>query len=64
MRRVKENNKLIEKMPEEFQGGCTEVSIAVQFQILTVLKDISKSLALIADSVGIMPDKEDEDDGR
>ena len=50
--RITENKRMIEKMPSEFRGD-NDAEIANQLKVaeLKILIDISKSLAIIADTL-------------
>ena len=50
MSRVEENQEMLEKVPKGFNGAYERVNNAVLIAQLYVLKDISKSLAVIADA--------------
>lgn len=50
--RITENKKMIEKLPSEFSGDtAAEISNKLKITELKILIDISKSLAIIADTV-------------
>ena len=50
MNRVRGNQEFLDGMPKQLEGGVAEVGLSVQFQIVQILIDISKSLAIIADN--------------
>ena len=50
--RITENKKMIEKLPAAFQGdSAAEIANQLKVAELKILIDISKSLAIIADTV-------------
>ena len=59
MGRVEDNNELIAKMPNTFSGKSDEIMAKLEMQNLSILRDISRSMAQIADSCS---NKDVEDD--
>ena len=50
--RITENKKMIEKLPSKFSGEtAAEISNKLKITELKILIDISKSLAIIADTL-------------
>lgn len=49
--RITENKKMLESLPAEFQGNPAEIANKLKVTELKILIDISKSLAIIADTV-------------
>lgn len=49
--RITENKKVIETIPKEFNGTKNEIDMMISLQTLRVLADMSKSLAIIADTL-------------
>ena len=49
--RITENRRVIETMPNEFKGTTADIANQLSLQTLRVLADMSKSLAIIADTL-------------
>lgn len=49
--RITENKKMLESLPAEFQGTPAQIANKLKITELKILIDISKSLAIIADTV-------------
>lgn len=60
MSRVQENSEIISKVKSAFSGTPEQVMCGIEAQKLGLLADISKSLAVIADSLN----NKEIDDGK